>query len=82
MSAEAVSGFIAKVREDSALLAELKAIDTSDKDTALGKLVEIASSKGYEFTVDDYKTSIEQELSDDELENVAGGSYYPSLNWV
>ena len=85
MSTVSVQDFLNKVSEDQALQAEVaKAMEAENDREAVTKL---ANSKGYDFSTEDLKTEIEAreadfakrqeagELSDDELEAVAGGFY-------
>ena len=71
MSLETLNAFIAKVQSDSSLLEQVKAV------TDANGAVAIARSAGFEITAGDVirqQARIASELSDDELENVAGGS--------
>ena len=71
MSQENMIAFIAKVQSDIDLLAKMNAV--TDADGAIA----IAKSAGFEITAGDVirqQARIASELSDDELENVAGGS--------
>lgn len=81
MSAEAIKAFIEKVREDEDLQTKLQSIDDDGED-ALGQIIEIASEAGFSFEAEDYQTVVHEmakvrhaagELSDEELEAVAGG---------
>ncbi|ABM77144.1 Nif11-like leader peptide family natural product precursor [Prochlorococcus marinus] len=64
MSEEQLKAFIAKVQADSSLQEQLKA-EGADP-------VAIAKAAGFTFTTEDL-TLYRQNLSDDELEGVAGG---------
>ena len=71
MSQENMIAFIAKVQSDSDLLAKMKAV--TDADGAIA----IAKSAGFEVTAGDLirqQARLASELSDEELENVAGGN--------
>ena len=71
MSQENMIAFIAKVQSDSDLLAKMKAV--TDADGAIA----IAKSAGFEITAGDLirqQARLASELSDEELENVAGGN--------
>ena len=71
MSLETLNAFIAKVQSDSGLLEKMKHVSEADGAVA------IARSAGFEITAGDVirqQARIASELSDDELENVAGGS--------
>ena len=83
MSATAVQEFLGKVAEDQALQGELaQALEAEDDRQAV---TELAKSKGYEFTPEELWAEIQRrqvefeklkqagELSDEELEEVAGG---------
>ena len=83
MSATAVQGFLGKIAEDESLQSELAKAMEADDDRAA--VTELAKSKGYEFTSEELwaeiqarQAELEQrqaagELSDEELEAVAGG---------
>ena len=64
MSEEQLKAFIAKVQADTSLQEQLKA-EGAD-------VVAIAKAAGFSITTEDLSTH-RQNLSDDELENVAGG---------
>ncbi|MDB9524600.1 Nif11-like leader peptide family natural product precursor [Oscillatoria sp. CS-180] len=83
MSATAVQEFLSKVAEDPALQNDLaKALEAENDRQAVADL---AKSKGYDFSPEELTAEIERrqqefvrrqeagELSDDELEAVAGG---------
>lgn len=66
MSEEQLKAFIAKVQADASLQEQLKAQDADP--------VAIAKAAGFSFTTEDLKTA-RQNLSDEELEAVAGGGF-------
>lgn len=72
MSKADIERFVADLNSDAALLEEVKAAAGS-----LSKVVDVAKAKGYDITVDEAKAYIEeqakQELSDEQLDAVAGG---------
>ena len=77
MTIEAVNQFLTKVDHDEKFQSELsKAMETKQDLTAA---VEFAAQHGYEFTLEELATQIEQleetqtQLSEKELEAVAGG---------
>lgn len=82
MSAEAVNDFLKKVAEDEALMGELaQAMEAEDDRAAVAQL---AISKGYDVTPDELWAEVQKrqaeagtELSDEELESVAGGFLFP-----
>ena len=63
MSEEQLKAFIAKAKDDTSIQEKLKAAKTADD------VVDIAKEHGHEFTQDHM-----QELSEEELEGVAGGT--------
>ena len=69
MSLEQLKAFLAKVKGDSNLQVKLKAAKSPED------VVGIAKEHGHEFTAD--KIS---QLSEEELEGVAGGTLYPGRN--
>ena len=66
MSEEQLNAFIAKVQGDSSLQEQLKAAATPDV------VVAIAKEEGFSISVDDVENA-RTELSDEELEGLAGG---------
>jgi len=78
---EKIAEFYAKVTEDAKCKAEVEKIlggkeITEATDDQLKKIGEIAKEMGYNFTLDEVKDFIasgEVQLSDDALDNVAGG---------
>ena len=69
MSEEQLKAFIAKVQGDTSLQEQLKA--AADSDAVLA----IAKDAGFSISADDL-TMAQSELSDEELEGVAGGGLY------
>ena len=89
MAVEQVKAFFDKAKEDSALAQKLKDAqaaytgDKSDKDAAIAAVViPVAAEAGFNFTVADFKAAFdnseveEGEVSEDELNAVAGGEFY------
>ncbi len=72
MSQSEVERFVADLKENDALREELT-LNAS----GVGSVVEFAKAKGYDITADEARSYIqsqtEQELSDEELDAVAGG---------
>lgn len=89
MAIEQVKAFLAKAKEDSALAQKLKDAqaaytgDKSDKDAAIAAIfIPVAAQAGFNFTVDDFKAAFDKgegEVSEDELDAVAGGAWYDIL---
>ena len=71
MSEEQLKAFLEKVKDDTSLQEKLKA--AADSDAVLA----IAKEAGFSISADDLKNA-QSELSDEELEGVAGGrqNYY------
>ncbi|MGM0379452.1 MAG: Nif11-like leader peptide family natural product precursor [Bacillota bacterium] len=65
-----IKRFNEDVKQDEEMLEDVKKIGND-----LEKIVKYANSKGYEFTVEDLENKAEDksELSEEELEDVAGG---------
>lgn len=73
MSQEDLKKFSEAAKNDPALLEELKKIGPDEQ-----AIVELAKSKGYNFTVEELKSqaaSGKGELSEEQLDKVAGGTY-------
>ena len=68
MSEEQLKAFIAKVKDDSRLQEKLKAAADTDA------VVAIAKGAGFSISPDDIDNA-QSELSDEEMENVAGGTF-------
>jgi predicted ribosomally synthesized peptide with nif11-like leader len=87
MSAEAVNQFLQKVAEDPQLQEELAQALEADNDRQAA--ADLATKHGYQFTPDELWAEIQNrqsefqqstdELSEDELEAVAGGACTPII---
>ena len=69
MSEEQLKAFLEKVKDDTSLQEKLKAAADSDA------ILAVAKDAGFSISADDLKNAPQEELSDEELESVAGG--YP-----
>ena len=70
MSEEQLKAFLEKVKADTSLQEQLKA--AADSDAVLA----IARDAGFSISADDLTTKAQSELSDEELEGVAGGGFW------
>lgn len=72
MSRADIDRFVENLKSDPALLEQVKT-----GATGLASVVDLAKSKGYDVTIDEAKAYIDEqahaELSDDQLDAVAGG---------
>jgi predicted ribosomally synthesized peptide with nif11-like leader len=68
MSEEQLKAFLEKIKDDSSLQEKLKAASDADG------VVAIAKEAGFMISADDLKKA-HSEISDEELEGVAGGTY-------
>ena len=75
MSEEQRKAFIAKAKDDTSIQEKLK-VAKSPED-----VVGIAKEHGYEFTADTVKNPGSQELTDEDLEGVAGGVAAFGARW-
>lgn len=87
MVEEKVKAFWEKVKTDKDLQSKMQKLNGMDLDSALAEGAKIASEAGFETTVEQLRENLgeiqtgfrtlaaseERELSDEELENVAGG---------
>ena len=77
MSVENVKKFYKRLEEDEAFRTEI-ANDETLKDVIMDRLIAVAGKHGYEFTETEYAAAMENsELSDSELEKIAGGERKP-----
>jgi predicted ribosomally synthesized peptide with nif11-like leader len=81
MSYDAIGEFFKRAEEDSVLQEGLRAVAEGGADDACGALTALAVEHGFQFTVEELHDALEGarrsegdgELSDDDLEAVAGG---------
>ena len=85
MSKDKVKAFLVKLSGDSELQGKLRNA-MGDREEYLNRAVELGSAMGLEFTAHDFRDVVKDllptadsdgELSDEELENVAGGFDQP-----
>ena len=73
MSIASLNQFQNDVMQDSALQEQFKTTEATSPES-LGELaVKLGSERGYNFTLEEIQAAADQELSDAELESVAGG---------
>ena len=75
MSTEQLKAFLEKVKADTSLQEKLKAASDADA------VVAIAKEEGFSISADDL-TKAQSELSDEELEGVAGGTVLVASTFV
>jgi len=68
MSVDEINRFNQEAKADEAMVADLKEIGND-----LDGLVAYANSKGYQFTAEDVQSSHSGDLSEEDLDQVAGG---------
>lgn len=88
MSTEQAQSFIEELEDNKSLQNEVKSLIQSGNDSELEpekimqQIIDLASNHGYDFTAEDYKSAVsnrqeqEGELSDADLEQVAGGGWF------
>ena len=69
---ENLKKFLEEASKNEELKTKLEAL--TDKDTATEKAIEIAKESGFTLTTEDFKETHGAVLSDDELNQVAGGA--------
>ena len=73
MSIASLNQFQNDVMQDSALQEQFKTTEATSPES-LGELaVKLGADRGYNFTLEEIQAAADQELSDAELESVAGG---------
>ncbi|MGM0379448.1 MAG: Nif11-like leader peptide family RiPP precursor [Bacillota bacterium] len=75
---EEIKRFNKDVKEDKEMLDKVKSIGNN-----LEKIVEYANSKGYDFTIEDLESEVDNnsELSEEQLDEVSGGKTTNSLKF-
>jgi predicted ribosomally synthesized peptide with nif11-like leader len=81
MSIESVAAFLEKANQDVTLQGELSTLVEGKEETACAPFIELAGRHGFEFTIEELHEVLdalraqdsEGELTDDHLEQVAGG---------
>ena len=89
MSKENAIKFMEDVSKDSGLMGQLKKRvenlkDSKDEDSKAKETCKFAKEKGYDFSLEELKDVVAKgttsgELSDEMLENVAGGGFWSDL---
>ncbi|MBL6934071.1 MAG: Nif11-like leader peptide family RiPP precursor [Alphaproteobacteria bacterium] len=78
MSQADIERFVSDLKSNAELLGELKS-----GSTGLASVVEFAAAKGYDISIDEAKAYVreqtKQELSDDQLDSIAGGKGHHSV---
>ena len=74
MSEEQLTAFLEKVKGDNSLQEKLKAAADANA------VVDIAKEAGFSISVDDLKNA-QSEISEEELESVAGGTAVLPTSW-
>lgn len=69
---ENLKKFLEEASKNEELKTKLEAL--TDKDTATEKAIEIAKEYGFTLTTEDFKETHGEVISDDELDQVAGGA--------
>jgi predicted ribosomally synthesized peptide with nif11-like leader len=74
MSKESVEAFVKRLSDDKQLEQQLQA-EAKDVPDQVAVLVSLANRNGFEFTAEEFLAAVpEGQLSDEELEGVAGGT--------
>ena len=73
MSADQLKAFLEKLKADTSLQEKLKAASDADAASA------IAKEAGFSISADEFTKAQSTELSDEELEGVAGGAEWRAL---
>uniref|UniRef100_B8HQH1 Nif11 domain-containing protein n=1 Tax=Cyanothece sp. (strain PCC 7425 / ATCC 29141) TaxID=395961 RepID=B8HQH1_CYAP4 len=85
--AQSLEQFRLKVLQDPSLSEQLKSVSSLDEFATLA--VKLGQQLGYNFTIEEVRTAIEQygstdnvqELNDEQLEGIAGGlEFYPATD--
>ena len=71
---ENLKKFLEEASKNEELKTKLEAL--TDKDTATEKAIEIAKEYGFTLTTEDFKETHGAVISDDELDQVAGGACF------
>ena len=82
MSAETITTFLDKARTDEALAAKILAINTGTEAEVAEAFSRLAAEAGLPFTAEEFLASRSNDLSDADLEQVAGGTLKDILDSV
>jgi predicted ribosomally synthesized peptide with nif11-like leader len=83
MSKDDLAVFLSELAQNQDLQAELRSVSVDGGDDAAvapEELVKFAASKGHQFSVEEVRSTFE--LTDDELESVAGGAVFAKYDGV
>ena len=75
MSEAQVKSFVEKILVDKALQGQLDALKDLDSASRTQEIVKIGSEHGFEFSEAEYEECLRAELSEEQLDQVAGGFY-------
>jgi predicted ribosomally synthesized peptide with nif11-like leader len=79
MSIESFEAFMTRLAEDAGLRDELRA--QAPEGLNFEQLAQAAAARGFEFSAEELVDSAEGELSDEQLEAVAGGASFYKLDF-
>lgn len=83
MSKEELASFLSELSQSQDLQKEIRSVSVGDGDdagVAPEDLVKFAASKGHQFSVEEIRSAFE--LTDEELESVAGGAVFAKYDGV
>ena len=89
MSMQTVRAFWQKAKQDPALQSKIAAIQAKERQATVAAVVKLAAEAGFVFTAQEYDAAVKEELarqhaagelSEAELESVAGGGRTVSCN--
>ena len=79
MSMDNITAFLEKARTDETLAAKVRSIDAESDAAAAEALARLATEAGLPFTAEEFLASRSNDLSDADLEQVAGGTTFAHI---
>lgn len=82
MARESIVAFQERLARDEALREELMQLKNDNGSIPVAEVIRIAGANGYDFSLEDVGEALKDgELSDEELDQVAGGATLFTIQW-
>ena len=82
MAKENIAAFQERLAQDESLREELNQVQKENGNLPVAEVIRIAGAHGFDFSLEDVRDTLENgELSDEELDQVAGGATTFTISW-